>query len=227
MSATVPPGLCESSQAHSGAFVFRIPGLPQFLYPYPSLQSARSAHSLMPGRAMPRRWVLRMRAGDCVSPAAPGESLLMMSRDQAGPGRLRGAPLLKSSRNSACPPMACHQALLKMPGTGLSRAQQGGLLRQRTASFSPRIIQQLLRPRDFLCCLQVSEALVLSAHQNSKRTPSETFASESVCSEPPKPAETPSPSLSPYCALRPAFTSQETVSEMSEVALTSGPPRFV
>ena len=89
MSATVPPGLCESSQAHSGAFVFIIPGLPQFLYPYSSQPSARSAHSLMPGRAMPGRWALRMRAGDCVSPAAPGESLLMMSRDQAGPGRLR------------------------------------------------------------------------------------------------------------------------------------------
>ena len=46
MSATVPPGLCESSQAHSGAFVFRIPGLPQFLYPYPSLRSARTAYTL-------------------------------------------------------------------------------------------------------------------------------------------------------------------------------------
>ena len=106
MSATVPPGLCESSQAHSGAFVFRIPGLPQFLYPYPSLQSARSTHSLMPGRAMPRRWVLRMRAGDCVSPAAPGESLLMMSRDQAGPGRLR------AQRSPPC---------LNHPGTVLAR----------------------------------------------------------------------------------------------------------
>ena len=89
MSATVPPGLCESSHAHSGAFVFRIPGLPQFLYPYSSQPSARSAHSLMPGRASPGRWALRMRAGDCVSPAAPGESLLMMSLKEAGPERLR------------------------------------------------------------------------------------------------------------------------------------------
>lgn len=136
MSATVPPGLCESSHAHSGAFVFRIPGLPQFLYPYPSLQSARSAHSLMPGRAMPRRWVLRMRAGDCVSPAAPGESLLMMSRDQAGPERLRAqrSPLPYIIPEQGLPLLACHQALLKMPGTGLSRAQQRGLL-LHTASF--------------------------------------------------------------------------------------------
>lgn len=90
MSATVPPGLCESSQAHSGAFVFRIPGLPSvpLLIPFPAERPLR-ALSLMPGRAMPGRWALRMRAGDCVSPAAPGESLLMMSRDQAGPGRLR------------------------------------------------------------------------------------------------------------------------------------------
>ena len=37
----------------------------------------------------------------------------------------------------------------------------------------------------------------------------------------------PRPSLSLYSALRPAFTSQETLSEMSDAALTSGPPRFV
>lgn len=82
-------------------------------------------------------------------------------------------------------------------------------------------------PRDFLLYLPVGQALSLSAHKNSKRTPSETFATASVCSEPPKPAGTPSPRLSPYSALRPAFTSQETVPEMSDVALTSGPPRFV
>ena len=96
MSATVPPGLCESSQAHSGAFVFIIPGLPSvpLLIPFPAERPLR-ALSLMPGRAMPRRWVLRMRAGDCVSPAAPGESLLMMSLKEAGPERLRaqGSPL--------------------------------------------------------------------------------------------------------------------------------------
>ena len=74
MSATVPPGLCESSQAHSGAFVFIIPGLPSvpLLIPFPAERPLR-ALSLMPGRAMPRRWALRLRAGDCVSPRPRGK----------------------------------------------------------------------------------------------------------------------------------------------------------
>ena len=152
MSATVPPGLCESSHAHSGAFVFRIPGLPSvpLLIPFPAerplraLSHAGQSHAQALGPADAR--------GRLRFPRGPGGK---PPDDEPRSGRTGEAqsseepPLLKSSRNSACPPMACHQALLKMPGTGLSRAQQGGLLRQRTASFSPRIIQQLSGPRDF------------------------------------------------------------------------------